>query len=106
METTRTAVDQAGEVRGRTNSSTPRPPIAAAAASCQATVTSGRPQRTTDPASAITVGAAAPENASPARHASRDRKSTRLNSSHVAISYAVFCLKKKKDEKDRYCHCQ
>src|SRR5207253_10694383 len=28
--------------------------------------------------------------------AHRDRKSTRLNSSHVAISYAVFCLKKKK----------
>src|SRR5690625_7434200 len=27
----------------------------------------------------------------------RDRKSTRLNSSHVAISYAVFCLKKKKN---------
>src|SRR5439155_12485226 len=27
-----------------------------------------------------------------------DRKSTRLNSSHVAISYAVFCLKKKKEE--------
>src|SRR3989442_9704718 len=27
-----------------------------------------------------------------------DRKSTRLNSSHVRISYAVFCLKKKKDE--------
>src|SRR5439155_24545789 len=27
--------------------------------------------------------------------ASEDRKSTRLNSSHVAISYAVFCLKKK-----------
>ena len=26
----------------------------------------------------------------------RDRKSTRLNSSHVVISYAVFCLKKKK----------
>src|SRR5690625_5548806 len=26
-----------------------------------------------------------------------DRKSTRLNSSHVAISYAVFCLKKKRD---------
>src|SRR5690625_6932795 len=26
----------------------------------------------------------------------KDRKSTRLNSSHVAISYAVFCLKKKK----------
>src|SRR5690606_39629261 len=27
-----------------------------------------------------------------------DRKSTRLNSSHVKISYAVFCLKKKKNE--------
>src|SRR5438034_3967356 len=31
----------------------------------------------------------------------RDRKSTRLNSSHTVISYAVFCLKKKK-EKRRY----
>src|SRR5437868_10666890 len=29
----------------------------------------------------------------------RDRKSTRLNSSHVSISYAVFCLKKKKDSR-------
>src|SRR5439155_6684440 len=29
-------------------------------------------------------------------HGTADRKSTRLNSSHVAISYAVFCLKKKK----------
>src|SRR5438034_7956185 len=28
---------------------------------------------------------------------SRDRKSTRLNSSHTVISYAVFCLKKKKE---------
>src|SRR5690625_3677593 len=28
-----------------------------------------------------------------------DRKSTRLNSSHVAISYAVFCLKKKKEHR-------
>ena len=28
-----------------------------------------------------------------------DRKSTRLNSSHRCISYAVFCLKKKKNEK-------
>src|SRR5438045_4631355 len=30
--------------------------------------------------------------------ASPDRKSTRLNSSHLGISYAVFCLKKKKDK--------
>src|SRR5438045_4474328 len=29
----------------------------------------------------------------------RDRKSTRLNSSHLGISYAVFCLKKKKNKK-------
>src|SRR5439155_2045837 len=33
-----------------------------------------------------------------------DRKSTRLNSSHVAISYAVFCLKKKKKEKQIILH--
>src|SRR5690242_21803896 len=32
---------------------------------------------------------------------SRDRKSTRLNSSHMSISYAVFCLKKKKKKKNR-----
>src|SRR3712207_7257521 len=30
-----------------------------------------------------------------------DRKSTRLNSSHANISYAVFCLKKKKTKKDK-----
>src|SRR5207249_10700576 len=33
--------------------------------------------------------------------ACRDRKSTRLNSSHVSISYAVFCLKKKKKKKKK-----
>src|SRR6266513_2207759 len=32
----------------------------------------------------------------PQRRHAQDRKSTRLNSSHVSISYAVFCLKKKK----------
>src|SRR5690349_23989275 len=31
-----------------------------------------------------------------------DRKSTRLNSSHVEISYAVFCLKKKKKQKTNH----
>src|SRR5690554_7181047 len=35
------------------------------------------------------------------RDADQDRKSTRLNSSHVRISYAVFCLKKKKKNKKR-----
>src|SRR5438309_9271199 len=34
------------------------------------------------------------------RNLSRDRKSTRLNSSHSSISYAVFCLKKKKQVGD------
>src|SRR5690349_22458264 len=33
-----------------------------------------------------------------------DRKSTRLNSSHVEISYAVFCLKKKKKKKIKIQH--
>src|SRR5437660_2273706 len=46
-------------------------------------------------------GPAAPPRVSPAPPARpQDRKSTRLNSSHVAISYAVFCLKKKKNEQD------
>src|SRR5258707_10239541 len=36
-------------------------------------------------------------NCQPAPLLCRDRKSTRLNSSHANISYAVFCLKKKKD---------
>src|SRR5690606_41990431 len=40
------------------------------------------------------------DNLSIALWAGRDRKSTRLNSSHVKISYAVFCLKKK--NKNRY----
>src|SRR5256885_8604027 len=35
-------------------------------------------------------------------HFSRDRKSTRLNSSHLVISYAVFCLKKKKKNNTTY----
>src|SRR2546428_7134950 len=37
--------------------------------------------------------------ARPQRHRLADRKSTRLNSSHDQISYAVFCLKKKKQHK-------
>src|SRR5207249_6628040 len=36
----------------------------------------------------------------PTTFSSTDRKSTRLNSSHVSISYAVFCLKKKKTLKN------
>src|SRR5437667_6770542 len=40
-------------------------------------------------------------NAGPPGRDARDRKSTRLNSSHITISYAVFCLKKKKKYKKK-----
>src|SRR6267142_6199489 len=36
----------------------------------------------------------------------RDRKSTRLNSSHMSISYAVFCLKKKKNNEIGVCEVE
>src|SRR6266571_6930686 len=57
-------------------------------------------------------GSAAPRRAAhrsrPAAHKTAagcwlpDRKSTRLNSSHMSISYAVFCLKKKTDHRSRW----
>src|SRR5690606_40169573 len=57
-------------------------------------------QRLQEAAGAGTGDAADVGHHLPARHAdavvAEDRKSTRLNSSHVKISYAVFCLKKKK----------
>src|SRR5437588_8030404 len=40
------------------------------------------------------------------RPPAQDRKSTRLNSSHTVISYAVFCLKKKKNIKCRLADCK
>src|SRR3712207_7181448 len=49
-----------------------------------------------------TLGGGVPERgdgAPSARLNHRDRKSTRLNSSHANISYAVFCFKKKKEKK-------
>src|SRR2546430_5543729 len=54
-----------------------------------------------DRASGPTCEAAAPR-ASEVWRESRDRKSTRLNSSHSQISYAVFCLKKKKQHRSRH----
>src|SRR4051812_49670609 len=38
--------------------------------------------------------------------AEQDRKSTRLNSSHMSISYAVFCLKKKKKTSTNIVYCK
>src|SRR3712207_8580284 len=44
-----------------------------------------------------------PGDARRERHLLLDRKSTRLNSSHANISYAVFCLKKKKNNHNNPC---
>src|SRR2546426_4673561 len=62
------------------------------------------------PAAAAPVGVTAPAQSPtrrtslpeqrPTESRSEDRKSTRLNSSHLVISYAVFCLKKKKNQDD------
>src|SRR5262245_65300875 len=54
-------------------------------------------------AAALTLGqlkASGDARALPAEAWVLDRKSTRLNSSHLGISYAVFCLKKKKKHRD------
>src|SRR3712207_7719541 len=50
-----------------------------------------------DPAAVLGAGGRGVRGLPRGRH--QDRKSTRLNSSHANISYAVFCLKKKKDTK-------
>src|SRR5947208_9367026 len=55
----------------------------------------GEPDRG-GPAGSAGRGGSCAASAGRDRHGSRDRKSTRLNSSHQIISYAVFCLKKKK----------
>src|SRR5205814_5640784 len=57
-------------------------------------------QFTTQNIPVATVAGLEPKIAAPKMFAARDRKSTRLNSSHLGISYAVFCLKKKKNKKD------
>src|SRR3989442_10049759 len=55
---------------------------------------------TSTSAAAETMGLLAEARRNTASTAMGDRKSTRLNSSHVRISYAVFCLKKKKNKED------
>src|SRR5260221_13954823 len=50
---------------------------------------------------ALTVNEARPREERSGRASLTDRKSTRLNSSHTVISYAVFCLKKKKEMTSR-----
>src|SRR5438034_1533047 len=51
-------------------------------------------------AASISTSAAA-SSSKPSRAVPPDRKSTRLNSSHTVISYAVFCLKKKKKKREQ-----
>src|SRR5207249_10603468 len=61
-----------------------------------------RSGRTSQPRLApVNAWPAASAGSTPSGHAytGADRKSTRLNSSHVSISYAVFCLKKKKQNR-------
>src|SRR2546426_3762494 len=53
---------------------------------------------TTDRSSPVQVAGGVSFAAVSAASAHTDRKSTRLNSSHLVISYAVFCLKKKKKQ--------
>src|SRR3712207_7045751 len=52
-----------------------------------------------EPPAEVDVALVAPKGPG---HLVRDRKSTRLNSSHANISYAVFCLKKKKNAGDMH----
>src|SRR5687768_17843499 len=63
-------------------------------------------QQVTKPTRTTELSAVPPlrggDRGSPPQPAVRDRKSTRLNSSHGYISYAVFCLKKKNTKKLHY----
>src|SRR5256885_12145448 len=55
-----------------------------------------------DQVDAMSCGSGMERNRRPVAWNRADRKSTRLNSSHLVISYAVFCLKKKKNKSRRY----
>src|SRR5207249_7575523 len=64
------------------------------------------PQLRSDPPPRLPISGQVSPSSTPLGCALRpeDRKSTRLNSSHVSISYAVFCLKKKKKKKQSTHH--
>src|SRR5207249_11180064 len=61
---------------------------------CESPASSPRPPSRCSPSGSATAWLRSPTSAT-----TPDRKSTRLNFSHVSISYAVFCLKKKKKSK-------
>src|SRR5690625_6187542 len=56
--------------------------------------------RTPLPRDSVNQGSLLPSRSTECTSRSTDRKSTRLNSSHVAISYAVFCLEKTKEKSE------
>src|SRR2546430_8512391 len=78
------------------SSSTIPSPAPAAPASAPSAATTSPPITTSSFTTATCRLLPESRNGIAGRAASRDRKSTRLNSSHSQISYAVFCLKKKK----------
>src|SRR5258708_16810150 len=61
----------------------------------------GEPPKLAHPRDHLELGRFEMERADARAWAARDRKSTRLNSSHQIISYAVFCLKKKNKQNAR-----
>src|SRR2546430_12632875 len=62
---------------------------------CSSDLCSPTASATQTPAPTTTLGSTRPRQRTTPSKNSTDRKSTRLNSSHSQISYAVFCLKKK-----------
>src|SRR5690242_21199220 len=74
----------------------PRPPGHSRQPGCPPRASSGGERRRLGARLDTTLGRA------PGHLCEQDRKSTRLNSSHMSISYAVFCLKKKKKLKIAY----
>src|SRR2546426_5266985 len=57
------------------------------------------PRSPDDPSASACAASSGSDSSYPNDNRIQDRKSTRLNSSHLVISYAVFCLKKKKKKK-------
>src|SRR6267142_3960726 len=85
--------------RARTSSPSDRTSTKKSATSHARRRTSGSLERTTSTPSSRPMARymARQKSATVSAAVLRDRKSTRLNSSHMSISYAVFCLKKKKN---------
>src|SRR3712207_7725177 len=75
-------------------------PISCHVAAARPRCVGGATRSSSDSAATVNIALPTPPAARSARNTgklvARDRKSTRLNSSHANISYAVFCLKKKK----------